>query len=131
MLWKQIQRFTQWRAQNFRKGGTRRVARNLEREIKPDEKNEDQKKSFYSDSARSSAKIQVKTKNKNKKRSSLRFSPFFCPDFLPKFQRGRAWLSFAYYSEVFIHYWGPKGGGIAQCPPKYDPRFTPGKRELN
>ena len=92
--------------------------------------------SLYSDSARFSAQIYVRTKkrsslrfslcffpdlgedqNQKKRRSSLRFNPFFCPDFLPKFQEGGAWLNFVYYSEVFIHYWRPKRGGMAQCSP--------------
>ena len=64
---------------------------------------------------------------KTKKRSSLRFSPFFCSDLgedPPKKglhsnsvciaaqspRGGGAWLNFAYYSEVFMHYWRPKGG---------------------
>ena len=47
--------------------------------------------------------------DEDKKRSSLRFSPFFCQN---SKGRGRGeWINFAYYSEVFTHYWRPIGGG--------------------
>ena len=67
----------------------------------------------------------METKKKKKKvftQVIVRFSPFFCPDFLPKFQRGWAWLNFAYYYEVFKHYWRPKGEALEQCPP---PKYAP------
>ena len=47
----------QWLKQNFRKGRAKRVARNLEREIKPDENDEGQKKGLDSDLAWFSSQI--------------------------------------------------------------------------
>ena len=57
------------------------------------------------------------------------------PFFLPKAQifcpnsKGGAWLNFAHYSYLFLHYWHPNGGAMAPCPPKYAPDYT--QKHLN
>ena len=50
----------------------------------------------------------LKTKKKGLHSDTVRFSARFSAQIL----KGRgAWLKFAHYSEVFKHYWQPKGGG--------------------
>ena len=65
--------------------------------------------------------------DQTKKRVFTQIQSVFLPRFyalISNLKGGKPWLNFAYYSDVFIHYWQPKGGrrGMAQWSfPKYAP----------
>ena len=47
--------------------------------------------------------------------------PFVRSKLLPNLRSGGPCRNFAYYSMLIIQSWQPKGGAMAQCPPKYAP----------